>query len=99
MSAPSTTEKPTYVDVKHLAAIWDVSVPTARNTTKLPGFPAPLELGKRTKRWPLVEVEKWEQDKRQQAVRRVVTGTRPQHHRRDAATLPPPATVIRARRA
>jgi hypothetical protein len=46
MSAPSTTEKPTYVDVKYLAALWDVSVPTARNTTKLPGFPAPLELGK-----------------------------------------------------
>lgn len=89
MTAPTATET-TYVTLKELAARWRVSVGTARNRTRAPGFPLPLEVGPRCRRWPLDEVESCDKTDRAATARRVVTGKRPQHHK---AGLRPPAQV------
>lgn len=81
MPTPSTTAEPTYVALKVLAARWGVSLDTADKRTRQPGFPLVLQLGPRTRRWPLEEVVEWEKSKRSADVRRkhVVTGSRPEH--------------------
>jgi predicted DNA-binding transcriptional regulator AlpA len=79
-----------YGSLKALAVRWGVSVPTARNYTRTPGFPAPLDVGPRSDRWLLEEVLTWEQSRRRERVRRVVTGKRPQHRR---TGVRPPARV------
>jgi predicted DNA-binding transcriptional regulator AlpA len=85
-----TAPQPLFVSLKDLAARWKVSVGTARNRTRTRGFPVALELGPRSLRWPLTEVQQWEQGARRERVRRIVTGARPQHR---AAGLPGPARV------
>ena len=79
-----------YVPLNALAARWGVSVGTARNRTRTPGFPVPLDVGPRSDRWLLEEVLTWEQSRRRERVRRVVTGARPQHRR---SGVRPPARV------
>jgi predicted DNA-binding transcriptional regulator AlpA len=75
-----TAAQPLYVALADLAARWGVSVGTARNRTKTQGFPVALEVGPRSLRWKLEEVDAWEQREQTARVRRIVTGSRPQHH-------------------
>lgn len=64
---------------------------TARNTARREGFP-PLYVGSRA-RWPMEEVLPWEEVERgRPRTTRVVTGSRPQHHK---SGLRPPTTVRR----
>jgi predicted DNA-binding transcriptional regulator AlpA len=87
-----TTAQPVYVALADLAARWGVSVGTTRNRTKTRGFPVALEVGPRSLRWELEEVIGWERGARTERVRRIVTGSRPQHR---VDQLPAPARVRR----
>lgn len=78
-----------YVSTAELAARWGVSAATARNHTRSPSFPAPLQLGPRAQRFLRSEVEEWETRQRRSA-RRIHAGTWPQHRKTD---LPRPARV------
>ena len=92
MTAPT----PVFVSLKDLAARWKVSVGTARNRTCTVGFPVALDIGPRSLRWPLTEVEQWEQGARTERVRRIVTAARPQHRTPQVHPAARVRTIVKA---
>jgi prophage regulatory protein len=54
--------KPIYIDVKAVAARYDISPATAwRWPKERAGFPQPIKLGPGITRWKLAALEAWEQ--------------------------------------
>lgn len=80
MSPTTSRPAPVYVSIADLANRWGRCAKTARNATRVAGFPAPLYLNAGTPCWPIAEVIEWEANKRKPA-RKIVTGSLPQHHR------------------
>lgn len=77
MTVETASPATLFVSVRDLADRWGVHPRTARQRTRQEGFPEMYELGPRSQRWVLAEVDRWEKGTRRRA-RHQMTGL-PQH--------------------